>query len=66
MRGIVVRPEQEGLRAFLFDLEADIMEVVWEREWASFSVAQVHRVLHESRAIAYKTVMTTVDRFFHK
>ena len=29
MKGIRIRPEHDGMRSSLFDLEAEIMEVVW-------------------------------------
>ncbi len=66
MKGIRFRPEQEGLRAALFDLEADIMEVVWAKGWAEFAVADVQRELERDRDIAYTTVMTTVGRLHEK
>lgn len=66
MKGIRIRPEQSGLRASLFDLEADIMDVVWSRDWEVFTVAEVHRELERKRAIAYTTVMTTVNRLYDK
>ena len=66
MKGIRIRPEQKGLRAALFDLEADIMEVVWSKGWKDFAVADVHRELERSRDIAYTTVMTTVGRLHDK
>ncbi|WP_428267339.1 BlaI/MecI/CopY family transcriptional regulator [Haliangium sp.] len=66
MKGIRLRPEKTGLRAALFDLEADIMEVVWTEQWSSFTVADVQRALERSRQIAYTTVMTTVGRLHDK
>ncbi len=66
MKGIRFRPEKQGLRAALFDLEADIMEVVWSQSWASFAVADVQRALERDREIAYTTVMTTVGRLYDK
>ena len=66
MKGIRFRPEKKGLRATLFDLEADIMEVVWSRGWAQFAVADVQRELERRREIAYTTVMTTVGRLHDK
>jgi len=66
MKGIRMRPDQEGLRSALFDLEADIMEVVWAKRWARFTVADVHRELARNRDIAYTTVMTTVNRLVEK
>lgn len=66
MKGIRFRPEQEGLRAALFDLEADIMEVVWSKGWKEFAVADVQREMERERDIAYTTVMTTVGRLHEK
>lgn len=66
MKGIRFRPEKKGLRATLFDLEADIMEVVWTKGWKEFTVADVQRELERGRDIAYTTVMTTVARLHDK
>ncbi len=66
MRGIRIRPEYAGVRSSLFDLEADIMEIVWSLGWAEFSVGAVHKKLEANRDIAYTTVMTTVGRLFGK
>ena len=66
MKGIRIRPEHEGLRASLFDLEADIMELVWSEGWSDFSVAAVHERLEREREIAYTTVLTTISRLHDK
>ena len=66
MKGIRFRPDREGLRAALFDLEADIMEVVWSKGWKEFAVADVQHELERERDIAYTTVMTTVSRLHEK
>ena len=66
MKGLVLRPEEEGTRVALFDLEADVMDVVWNDELESFTVADVHVRLAQGRSIAYTTVMTTVSRLFDK
>lgn len=66
MKGIRIRPEHEGLRASLFDLEADVMEIVWAESWATFAVSEVHERLADTREIAYTTVMTTVSRLHDK
>lgn len=66
MRGIRIRPEQTGLRTALFDLEADIMDIVWRQAWDAFTVSDVHRELERERPIAYTTVMTTVSRLHDK
>lgn len=66
MKGIRIRPEQDGLRTSLFDLEAEIMEIVWEQGWDEFAVTDVHELLEAQREIAYTTVMTTVSRLYDK
>ena len=66
MKGLRLRPDEQGTRAALFDLEADIMDVVWDAELDSFTVGDVHRRLEEVREIAYTTVMTTVSRLHDK
>ena len=66
MKGIRIRPEQDGLRTSLFDLEAEIMEIVWKQCWDEFAVTDVHEVLEGQREIAYTTVMTTVSRLHDK
>ncbi len=66
MKGIRIRLEERGLRASLFDLEADVMDTVWDAGWDRFTVADVHRRLSEARQIAYTTVMTTVARLHDK
>lgn len=63
----VFRPDRPGLRKVLGDLEADIMELVWERPAAQGStVRDVFETLHERRRIAYTTVMTTMARLAKK
>jgi len=66
MKGLRIRPEQEGLRSSLFDLEAEIMDLVWAEDWEEFAVSDVHKVLEGRREVAYTTVMTTITRLFDK
>lgn len=66
MKGIRIRLEKKGIRASLFDLEADIMEVIWSKGWDRCTVADVHRQLERQRDIAYTTVMTTMNRLCQK
>lgn len=66
MKGIRIRPEQDGLRTSLFDLEAEIMELVWDEGWTEFAVSDVHKVIELRRDVAYTTIMTTVARLFEK
>jgi len=54
------------MRTSLFDLEAEIMELVWFAGWEEFAVSDVHVALEGRREIAYTTVMTTVSRLFDK
>lgn len=66
MKGLRIRPEQSGLKSSLFDLEAEIMEIVWNLDAEEFSVADVCTILNELREVAYTTVMTTVTRLYEK
>lgn len=61
-----IRPDGDGLRAVLFDLEADIMQVIWSDERRQWSVNDVLDVLSRDRDIAYTTVMTTMKRLADK
>lgn len=60
------RPEHEGIKISLFDLEAEIMEIVWDFNAPQFSVADVVAVLEGRRVVAYTTIMTTVARLHGK
>lgn len=66
MKGLRIRPEESGLRASLFDLEAELMDVIWTRSLEDFSVGELHRILETRREIAYTTVMTTLGRLCEK
>ena len=54
----------QGLRQVLGDLEAEIMECMWDL--GSASVREVHECLLERRDIAYTTVMTVMSRLTDK
>ena len=64
MKGIRIRPEKDGLKVTLFDLQADVMGVIWDHGWDRFTVADVHAAMVKARDIAYTTVMTTIHRLF--
>lgn len=66
VKGIRIRPEKRGLRVVLFDLEAEIMELVWSKGWDPFSVQEVVDGLSGRRELAYTTVLTTVRRLYDK
>jgi predicted transcriptional regulator len=53
---------RDPLRAALGHLERDVMEILWSRP--SATVRDVQALL--PRAVAYTTVMTTLDRLFKK
>jgi len=68
----VFRADRPGIRKVLGDLEADIMEVVWERPpGQGTTVRNVFEVLYDRRrrskdTIAYTTVMNTMVRLARK
>lgn len=66
MKGIRIRPEQDGLKVSLFDLEAEIMDIIWDGGLENFSVQDIFVILQGRREIAYTTVMTTVARLYEK
>lgn len=57
-------PRKKGLRQVLGDLEADIMEAVWQYE--EVTVRDIHEQLNSRRQIAYTTVMTVMTRLAEK
>lgn len=62
-----VRMDRPGIRKALGDLEAEVMELVWERApGAGVTVRDVFEVLEQRRRIAYTTVMNTMARLARK
>ncbi|HEX4203917.1 MAG TPA: BlaI/MecI/CopY family transcriptional regulator [Ktedonobacteraceae bacterium] len=61
------RPDRPGIRKVLGDLEAEIMELVWERPpQQGIAVREIFELLHARRRIAYTTVMNTMTRLAKK
>lgn len=65
----VFRPDREGVRKVLGDLEADVMEYIWDnvtstRQW--LTVRDVFEDFRVHRVIAYTTVMSTMARLGRK
>lgn len=61
--------ERSGIRRVLGDLEAAIMEAVWERrlpEGVGVRVKEIHKALYLRNELAYTTVMTTMARMARK
>ncbi len=56
--------KNQPLAAVLGPLEAEVMDVVWDRP--EVTVRDVYEVLSERRPIAYTTVMTTMGRLAEK
>jgi predicted transcriptional regulator len=58
-------PRKKGLRKILGDLEADVMEAIWEAGRAT--VHDVHvRLAAADRELAYTTIMTVMSRLAEK
>ncbi len=65
----VFRPDREGVRKVLGDLESDIMEYVWDNIKSTpqgLTVRDVYEDFRLRRAIAYTTVMSTMARLGRK
>ena len=62
--GFVYNPNKKGLRKVLGNLEADIMEILWD--WGRGTVREVHGRLNEDRPLAYTTIMTVMSRLADK
>jgi len=65
----VFRPNREGIRKVLGDLEAEIMEYIWENVDAvntGVTVRDVYEAFRLRRTIAYTTVMSTMARLARK
>jgi len=60
-------PNRAGIRKVLGDLEAEVLELVWERSGESGVTARdLYEELRQRRPIAYTTVMTTMQRLHKK
>src|SRR5690242_13981113 len=65
----VFRPDREGIRKVLGDLEAEIMEYLWEHVSDSkhgVTVREVYEAFRLRRVIAYTTVLSTMTRLNKK
>jgi predicted transcriptional regulator len=61
------RPERPGIRKLLGDLEAEIMEYIWDHpEGQGVTVREVFEAISAQRHIAYTTVMSTMTRLAKK
>jgi predicted transcriptional regulator len=61
------RPDRHGIRKVLGDLEADIMELIWQRPTGvGTTVRDIFEILYQQRHLAYTTVMSTMTRLAKK
>ncbi len=61
------RTDRPGIRKVLGNLEAEIMELIWEHlANQGMVVREVFEILYERRRIAYTTVMSTMSRLAKK
>lgn len=58
------KPGARGPAQVLGDLEAAVIEALWDQPDQTVTEVEVH--LRERRAIAHTTVLTTLDRLFRK
>lgn len=58
--------EGKKLEAFLGPLEASIIQTIWCSKKRPITVREVLEVLKKKKAIAYTTVMNTMDRLYEK
>jgi predicted transcriptional regulator len=58
------RPTDRGIKQVLGKLEAEVMEILWQR--SNQTVSEVEDRLRRKRGIAHTTVLTTLDRMYRK
>ncbi len=67
-RELTLHPDRQGLRMVLGELEADIMDVIWQQQhdegWCT--VRDIYEIMLGERRIAYTTVMNTMGRLAKK
>ena len=57
-------PHMKGIKRALGELEAEVMDCLWEMPESS--VKEIWEKLSPRRALAYTTIMTTMDRLYQK
>jgi predicted transcriptional regulator len=57
-------PHMKGIKRALGDLEAEVMDCLWEAPESS--VKEIWERLSQQRPLAYTTIMTTMDRLYQK
>lgn len=59
------RPHKQGLKKILGDLEADVINVIWDKN-TEVTVREVYETMRLDREIAYTTVMSTMTHLAKK
>ena len=62
---VAFRPDRQGMQKLLGELEAEVMEIVWERGACTARVVHEH-LQQTSRALAYSTIKTVLERLSEK
>jgi predicted transcriptional regulator len=62
---LAFRPDRQGMQKLLGELEAEVMEIVWERGACTARVVHEH-LQQTSRALAYSTIKTVLERLSEK
>ncbi len=62
---LAFRPDRQGMQKLLGELEAEVMEVVWERGACTARVVHEH-LQQTSRSLAYSTIKTVLERLSEK
>jgi predicted transcriptional regulator len=62
---LAFRPDRQGMQKLLGELEAEVMEIVWERGACTARVVHEH-LQQTSRSLAYSTVKTVLERLSEK
>ncbi|HEY7358996.1 MAG TPA: BlaI/MecI/CopY family transcriptional regulator [Ktedonobacterales bacterium] len=62
---LAFRPDRQGMQKLLGELEAEVMEIVWERGACTARVVHEH-LQQTSRSLAYSTIKTVLERLSEK
>lgn len=67
LKDVIFRPYRTGIRKALGELEAQIMELLWQRpSEEGVSVRDVYETFRTRRTLAYTTIMGTMSRLAKK
>ncbi|GAV23274.1 BlaI/MecI/CopY family transcriptional regulator [Carboxydothermus pertinax] len=58
------KPQNKGVAKVLGELEARVMEIMWDLGEAT--VKDVHKVINQEKRLAYTTILTIMGRLHEK